>query len=256
MSVLSQVQDAARKKYQELTEERVTRYKIGLSPRNTFILTIALCIPVILGVVFLSQAHPLTKIEISFKACTESQCSYLFFLDSPIPSSHLYVRVNNLPQKHMAYRPGEEVASTDCTPYLSNGRWIFPCGIVRSTLPRDTVDIKTESGAVVPVLPPQRHWDAPTGSPEEDMYLSWERPSSFGGAIHKIGETERMDGGGYVMTVTKTTNYPETDRDVILISSPGPFGVVLHHLRDWIVAAAVILIVVTGVGAKYLRSPL
>ncbi|KAI5188481.1 hypothetical protein NECID01_0112 [Nematocida sp. AWRm77] len=245
------IKHQARERWKDIAEQRLKKYRLSLSPTNKLVVITLYTWGVILGIVVLNVMYGrVQKISIDYTECTEGRCSYAFVMDRPSHSKgQVYVRVNNMPQTHMSYkdtdpRPRAQGAQAldQCEPYLENGRWIYPCGIVDSTYPKDRYTILTSQNKPVFVLDP----GVSQASAGENLQ-SWRAPSSFKSAIHKVGEIEELEKGAYTFVVEKTLNYPEKSREALLVFNLSPFGTVLSNIGPSIVAAAFVLSVINTV---------
>jgi len=235
---ISEIKEQVKERYRDITEQRLKRYKFSLTPAQKLIYVTAYSAGVVTLVVVLGAfCRSGEKTVFNYSNCTTDFCEYRFFVkkksETPI---HAYVRVNGMPQTHMRYRdtekgpePGKEI---DCTPYLEDGLWVYPCGIVASTYPTDGYTIISEDGKRIEV----------SESDREKSAQSWRNPSSFSGALHKKAEIEPLNEGAYTLVVKRMENYPENSRELILVSEMGPFGVVLSGISTAIVVSAVILV--------------
>lgn len=174
-----------------------------------------------------------------YTKCRDGNCSFLFSLqDTRKGNLNLYVRVNNMPQTHMAYSKHPQVLNdTSCTPYQQDGKWVYPCGIPLSTLPEDTYTLTDSNGNLVPISGPET-WDTQS-SPKQE----WMRFSAFGSAVHKIGEVSGMEKGDYLITVEKTQNHPEASRELIIVSDPGVFGTIASRASAPLIASSILILV-------------
>lgn len=174
-----------------------------------------------------------------YTKCRDGNCSFLFSLQSARKGNlNLYVRVNNMPQTHMAYSRHPQVLNgTSCTPYQQNGEWIYPCGIPLSTFPEDTYTVTDSKGTPLPISGPESRTDLASREQE------WTKFSAFGSAVHKIGEISGVEKGDYLITVEKTKNHPEASRELIVVSNPGVFGTAASRASAPLIAASLLLLV-------------
>lgn len=243
-SLLQIIKQQARERWKDISEQRLKKYRIALSPIHKLALISGYSCAVILGVLGLNLAYgQVSKIRIDYTDCAGGSCSYSFTLSRAAPArGHVYVKVNNLPQTHLAYRdtrPAEPPGR--CDPYFENGRWVYPCGIVDSTYPKDKYQIVSADNQTVFSLDPET-----MAATSEQSIQSWRRPSSFSSAIHKLGEIEALPAGSYTFTVDKAESYPEKSREALIMFNLSPFGAVLHNIGGLVISAAFVLSIINS----------
>lgn len=237
--------------YREITQQKLKRYRFALSSTQRLFFYTFISIGVLLFVFFLSIFIPdVTTVSINHTDCTEKECSYAFTVRLPMKNkTYIYGVVDGAAQTHMKYMRetaensiNAQQISSDCSPYMENDEWVYPCGLLISTYPQDTYKIlKENSTTEIPM------------EIEKDMQLaSWTTPSSFSAAKYKIGEIkEELPPGNYTLKISKHINHPLPKREVLIIGNIGALGNIFSNAGLYIVAVATTLILVNSIGCMY-----
>ena len=249
------IKEQANERWRDIAEQRLTRYKCRHIQRHRMLYSISVACFIICAVLSMSVYYgPVQTVTIDYTECTDERCTYIFAIDrTATDRKNVYVKVRNMPQKHMSYE-ADRNAYTDTSianierykPYIKNGKWVYPCGLLYSTYPHDIYTITTEQGAYIGTFN-----ELADDTKTQYSIQSWVEPSMFSDATTKIGEIDDMQKGRYIMTVQKTQMYPEDSRQVILVSNLSVFGSVLYSIQYPIIISALSLIVINYVAYRY-----
>lgn len=260
MSIGSTVKRQVKEKYTEILQQKLKRYRIHFTAdqRHIFYSVVSLGT---LGAVFLLACltDPVRKIAISHLSCQSAECMYLFTVAKPLKKHiYMYSIVNGAAQTHMKYNtptveaidmitqsifPTETADSTaipnisECTPYVANGQWVYPCGVSMSTFPQDKYRIfslqdRKEVSIEIDTL--------------KEQIGSWTNPSTFSAGRHKIGEISELKTGEYILLVQKQLSHPLPDREVVIMGNIGKLGTAFYNTGAYIVAAAASLAIINS----------
>lgn len=260
MRIGTVVKEQFREKYTEILQQKLKRYRIHFTTgqRHMFYSCVSLAV---IGSVFLLTylTSPVRIIRINHLDCQGTQCIYTFKVSKAL-SKHTYIYsvVGGAAQTHMKYDTPtveaidmikrsfapEEIPHTssipkitECTPYISEGKWIYPCGPGLSTFPQDTYRIfSLQSKEEVPIA----------ADSEREQINSWMNPSSFSAGTHKIGEIPGLETGEYILAVQKQIKHPLPNREVVIIGNIGSLGTSFHSTAPYMVAAAASLAIINS----------
>ncbi|KAI5185780.1 hypothetical protein NEHOM01_1057 [Nematocida homosporus] len=249
------IKDVAIARYRDIAEQRMKTYRLRVSPEKKLYIGAIYSLVLVVGIALALSFYPrLVKIQIDYGRCIGNHCSYEFKLYRPTQSNvYIYTQVKNMPQTHLAYRANynlDNPNTPNVEPYLENGQWIYPAGLVRGTYPRDKYTLYDNHQNSYPIPTNLTHT---LSDQENTSFLEWKNPSSFRSALTKVAEIEPLPAGTYTLVVEKTSNHPEPSRAFILITNIGPLGAVFAHIGYSIMAAAAMFALInTYACTKYL----
>ncbi|KAI5170977.1 hypothetical protein NEFER03_0379 [Nematocida sp. LUAm3] len=253
MYILERIKEQAVERYRDITEQRLKTYKIQVSMKKKIIFGAVYSVGTLILLFFLITMYPpVIKVVIDYSVCEEGTCSFPFTLSKASRSNiHIYTKVNNLPQVHMAYKtasvesPEQDEEEEEQRPYRENGKWVYPGGIEKATFPEDEYIITSENGEVV--------FSKEIGDLDRDeKFSNWTSPSAFQNALYKSGELSSLPPGTYTFSVIKSEDHPEEKREAILLGNISPFGIVLSNTYLLFFLTSISLLLINTIAAlKY-----
>ncbi|KAI5191522.1 hypothetical protein NEMIN01_1548 [Nematocida minor] len=263
LNVIAAIQEVFTANYNEIAQQKLKRYRFNFSStqRLRFYSFLSLGVLACAFLIF-CFTQPVTRILINHTECTSRECRYTFSVGTPLNKhTYLYGIVKGAAQTHMKYSPDDDsklidkIASKmtnqdgqeedvqkieECRPYIENGVWMYPCGVLMSTYPFDKYSILTQQNKEVPMV-----------SDRKSQIKSWMSPSSFSSAKYKIGEIEGLQPGEYTLLVKKQTEHPLPERSLLLVGNIGVFGTIFSNAGIYIIITVVLLAVVNAVACAY-----
>ncbi|KAI5132841.1 hypothetical protein NEAUS05_1273 [Nematocida ausubeli] len=247
-SIFATIKEVFLQRYTEITEQKLPRYTFRMSTKKrlTFYTGISLAAIACTCIIhfFLDSTSMIT---IDFSHCVTNKCEYSFTVKKPKTNTYMYGAVEGAAQTHMKYMredpfyqgtPQDEL-NIDCTPYVVDGEWVYPCGIIRSTYPNDKYTLLNENNIMT------IHAD------RNSQISSWSKSSSFSSAYFKIGKLDDLQPGEYKLIVEKQKSHPLPNRKVIFVSNVGIFGNLFYNSYIYMLGISAVLAFMNGLACMY-----
>ncbi|KAI5165318.1 hypothetical protein NEIRO03_0276 [Nematocida sp. AWRm78] len=248
-SIGSLLREIFHQRYTEITEQKLSRYRFRLTSSQRLQFYSGISLLALSGFILVyAFSSSVSQIIIDYTHCTEKACEYSFFLDKQKHNTHIYGSVKGAAQTHMKYtrddslnKPSpDNINEIDCSPYMQDGKWVYPCGITLSTLPTDSYKLLDENKNEVLL-----------NASMSERISSWSRPSSFLSAYYKIGSIPTLLPGKYQLIINKQLIHPLNVRKVIIISNIGIFGNLFYNSQIYILSTVILLAIINAVACMY-----
>ncbi|KAI5179602.1 hypothetical protein NEOKW01_0065 [Nematocida sp. AWRm80] len=237
-SVLETIRRVAQERYRDISEQRLKRYKVELSPISKLILITVYSAVIIALMVGAEKIFGTpTIIEIDYSQCTRERCDYSFRIPpGGVTELFMYTKVNYMPQTHMAYRRNVNERTGTILRNTEDMTETSP-GIARDTYPDDEYEIHSEEGTEVPI----------DQTDTETRMNHWRKPSSFGSAFTRVGKVDGISSGEYRLSVFKNHEYIEPSRSLYLVFNLSPFGSSFQTIRTSIIIGCIVLVIINSI---------
>lgn len=254
--------------YRALSQQKVRRYRIHLSPARKLFAFTAIAVgmmallSVILSVYGFERRH-----AVEYADCGESVCSYQINIPRAMSGPvFMYQHTRGLAQNHMLYAVGSrmEEGATDCRPYYGpGGELVYPCGFAGSTYPDEKYTLVNQENEAMHFSKDGIHWEG--NAPLEEIigeegklmenkeeYVNWKRTSTFPNFYKLVGiRSEGLEGGEYTFTVERNAGSAVGKRSIVFISNISRFGVVPGNLEPSFFFVAFFLVLVNCIACYY-----